>query len=167
MVKAGQAAPAFKLQDEEGNWVNLFDFLGEHVVLYFYPKDDTPGCTTEACNFRDKRAEFKTRGITILGVSGDSVESHQKFKAKYGLSFSLLSDPDKKMMKAYGVWKEKSMYGKTYMGAERTTVIINEHGIIEKVFPKVKVGDHIKEIFDHFAASTVKKPANKAAAGKA
>ena len=157
MVKAGQAAPAFRLQDDEGNWVSLADFRGEHVVLYFYPKDDTPGCTTEACAFRDQSQEFRTRGIAILGVSADTVESHEKFKAKYGLPFALLSDPDKKTLKAYGVWKEKSMYGKKFMGIERTTVIIDEHGNIEKVFPKVKVTNHIKEILDQFSASTVKR----------
>ena len=121
------------------------------MVIYFYPKDDTPGCTAEACDFRNQSTEFKTRGIKILGVSADSVESHQKFKEKFHLNFALLSDPDKKMMKAYGVWKEKSMYGKKYMGIERTTVIIDENGVIEKVFPKVKVADHIKEILNNFA----------------
>jgi thioredoxin-dependent peroxiredoxin len=157
MVKEGEAAPAFKLQDDQGNWVSLSDFRGEHVVLYFYPKDDTPGCTAEACAFRDQSTEFKTRGIAILGVSADSVESHEKFKSKYALHFPLLSDPDKKVMKAYGVWKEKAMYGKKYMGAERTTVIIDEHGNIEKVFSKVKVAGHVKEILDKFSASTVKR----------
>ena len=153
MVKAGEAAPAFKLQDEDGNWVSLSDFLGTHVVLYFYPKDDTPGCTTEACSFRDEYAEFKTRGIAILGVSADSVESHRKFKDKFHLTFPLLSDPDKKMIKAYGVWKEKSTYGKKFLGIERTTIIINEHGMIEKVFPKVKVNGHTQEILNSFAGS--------------
>src|SRR5439155_17896310 len=119
MVKEGQAAPAFKLQDDQRNLVSLADFRGEHVVLYFYPKDDTPGCTTEACAFRDQSREFRTRGIAILGISADSVESHEKFKTKFGLNFPLLSDPDKKVMKAYGVWKEKSMYGKKFMGIER------------------------------------------------
>ena len=152
MLKEGQAAPAFKLQDDEGNWVSLADFLGTHVVLYFYPKDDTPGCTTEACSFQSQSPEFRTRGIAIVGVSADSVESHQKFKAKYHLGFPLLSDPDMKAIKAYGVWKEKSMYGKKYMGIERTTFIIDEHGKIEKVFPRVKVSDHVKEIFDCFSA---------------
>jgi peroxiredoxin Q/BCP len=157
MVKAGQAAPAFKLQDDQGNWVSLSDFLGGHVVLYFYPKDDTPGCTTEACGFRDQSREFRTRGIAIVGVSADSVESHQKFKEKFHLDFPLLSDPDKKVLKAYGVWKEKAMYGKKYMGIERTTIIIDEHGNIEKVFPKVKVTGHVKDIFDTFSAPTNKR----------
>src|SRR4029077_10593196 len=146
MVKAGQAAPAFKLQDDQGNWVSLADFRGEHVVLYFYPKDDTPGCTMEACSFRDQSTEFKTRGIAILGLSADSVESHEKFKTKFGLNFPLLSDPDKKVLKAYGVWKEKSMYGRKFMGIERTTVIIDEHGNIEKEFSKINVDNIDKEI---------------------
>ena len=146
MVKEGQAAPEFKLQDDEGNWVSLNDFKGQHVVLYFYPKDDTPGCTTEACSFRDETAEFKTRGIAILGVSADSVESHQKFKAKFHLTFPLLSDPDKKTIKAYGVWKEKSMYGKKYMGIERTTFVIDGKGTIQKIYPKVSVTGHIDEV---------------------
>src|SRR5438132_556359 len=137
MVKEGQAAPAFKLQDDEGNWVSLSDLRGKSVVLYFYPKDDTPGCTAEACSFRDEFAEFKTRGVEILGVSADSPESHQKFKQKYHLTFPLLSDPDKKTLKAYGVWKEKSMYGRKFMGIERTTLLIDENGKIQKIFPKV------------------------------
>jgi peroxiredoxin Q/BCP len=151
MVKEGEAAPAFKLQDEDGNWVSLSDYAGSSVVLYFYPKDDTPGCTMEACNFRDEVAEFKTRGIMILGVSADSPESHKKFKAKFHLTFPLLSDPDRKTIKAYGVWKEKSMYGKKYMGIERTTFMIDGKGKIEKVFSKVKVADHAQEILNCFA----------------
>jgi peroxiredoxin Q/BCP len=153
MVKEGQAAPDFKLQDDEGNWVSLADFRGKDVVLYFYPKDDTPGCTTEACSFRDQYAEFRTRGIEIAGVSADSVESHAKFKAKFHLRFPLLSDPDKKTIKAYGVWKEKSMYGKKFMGIERTTFAIDENGMIEKIFPKVKPAEHIREILDNFSAA--------------
>jgi peroxiredoxin Q/BCP len=152
MLKEGQAAPDFKLQDDEGNWRTLADFKGLHFVLYFYPKDDTPGCTQEACSFRDKFAEFKTRGIAIVGVSADSVESHKKFKEKFHLSYPLLSDPDKKTLKAYGVWKEKSMYGKKFMGIERTTFIIDAGGEIKKIFPKVKVADHVKEILESFSA---------------
>jgi peroxiredoxin Q/BCP len=155
MIKEGQAAPAFKAQDDEGNWVSLGDFKGQHMVLYFYPKDDTPGCTAEACSFRDEWAEFKTRGIAVLGVSADSIEAHQKFKAKFHLRFPLLSDPDKKMINDYGVWKEKSMYGKKYMGIERTTFIIDQHGKIEKIFPKVKVTDHVDDILESF--STIKR----------
>jgi thioredoxin-dependent peroxiredoxin len=152
MVKEEQAAPDFKLQDDEGHWRSLADYRGLHLVLYFYPKDDTPGCTAEACSFRDELAEFKTRGIAIVGVSADSVESHQKFKSKFHLSFPLLSDPDKKTIKAYGVWKEKSMYGKKFMGIERTTFIIDGEGKIKKIFPKVKVADHVKDILESFSA---------------
>ena len=150
-MKEGQPAPAFKLQDEEGQWISLSDYAGTHVVLYFYPKDDTPGCTMEACSFRDEFAEFKTRGIVILGVSADSVESHAKFKAKYHLSFPILSDPDKKTIKAYGVWKEKAMYGKKYMGIERATFMIDGAGKIEKIFSKVKPSEHAQEILNCFA----------------
>src|SRR5882672_2566204 len=148
MVKEGQAAPDFKLQDDEGHWRSLADYKG----LYLYPKDDTPGCTTEACNFRDEFSEFKTRGIATVGVSADSVESHQKFKSKHHLDFPLLSDPDKKTIKAYGVWKEKSMYGKKFLGIERTTFIIDGEGKIKKIFPKVKVADHVKDILESFSA---------------
>ena len=155
MVKEGQKAPAFKLQNDEGEWVSLEDYAGRHLVLYFYPKDDTPGCTTEACSFRDQFAEFKTRGIEIAGVSADSPDSHKKFKEKFHLNFPLLSDPDKKMMKEYGVWKEKSMYGKKFMGIERTTLMIDEDGKIVKVFPKVKVSDHVEDILESF--STLKR----------
>jgi peroxiredoxin Q/BCP len=151
MVKEGQAAPDFKLQDDEGIWRTLADYAGLHLVLYFYPKDDTPGCTAEACSFRDEYSEFRTRGIATVGVSADSVESHQKFKEKYHLRFPLLSDPDKKAIKAYGVWKEKSMYGKTFMGIERTTFMIDANGKIEKIFPKVKVAEHVQDILNCFA----------------
>jgi peroxiredoxin Q/BCP len=118
--------------------------------LYFYPKDDTPGCTTEACEFRDEFAEFRTRGILIVGVSPDSPESHAKFKAKYGLRFALLSDPDKKVAKAYGVWKEKAMYGKKYLGIERTTFIIDTHGTINMIFSRVKPAGHADELLKAF-----------------
>ena len=155
MVKEGQAAPAFKLQDDEENWVSLTDYAGSHVVLYFYPKDDTPGCTTEACSFRDEYSEFRTRGIIIVGVSADSPESHRKFKDKFHLNFKLLSDPTKQTIKAYGAWKEKSMYGKKYMGIERMTFMIDEHGKIEKIFPKVKASEHATEILESF--STLKR----------
>ena len=150
MVKEGQAAPDFTLKDDEGNSVSLSDFSGHKIVLYFYPKDDTPGCTNEACEFRDEFAEFRTRGILIVGVSPDSPESHAAFKAKYGLRFALLSDPDKKVMKAYGVWKEKSMYGRKYLGVERTTFIIDGQGTINKVFSKVKASRHAADLLKAF-----------------
>lgn len=130
----------------EGKDVRLSDFKGQKVVLYFYPKDDTPGCTKEACSFRDGMSAIKQRGAAVLGVSVDPVKSHEKFKTKYRLNFPLLSDADKKVVQAYGVWKEKSMYGRTYMGTERTTFIIDEKGKIAKIFPKVSVDGHLDEV---------------------
>ena len=161
MLKEGQEAPDFTLKDDRGNEVSLADYAGRKFVLYFYPKDDTPGCTAEACDFRDEYAEFRTRGIDIVGVSADSPESHAKFKDKHHLNFALLSDPEKKVLIAYGVWKEKSMYGKKFMGVERMTFIIAD-GQIMKIYPRVKVGGHIDDIlktFGHlktFARSEVK-----------
>jgi peroxiredoxin Q/BCP len=145
-LKPGDAAPNFSLEDDQGKETKLADFKGKKVVLYFYPKDDTPGCTTEACSFRDGFKEIAKKGAVILGASVDSVASHQKFKNKFKLNFPLLSDPDKKLVNDYGVWKEKSMYGRTYMGIERTTFIIDEKGKIASVFPKVKVADHYDEV---------------------
>ena len=146
MVKEGEAAPAFKLQDDQGNWVSLSDFKGEHVVLYFYPKDDTTGCTKEACDFQANLNAFKKRGAIVLGISPDSEKSHQKFKNKYELSFPLIVDEDKSIANQYGVWQEKSMYGRKYMGIVRTTFIIDEKGKIAKIFPKVKVTDHAEAV---------------------
>ena len=142
----GQRAPDFAVQTDGGTAASLSDFRGKKVVLYFYPKDDTPGCTKEACAFSEGLAKIKARGAVVLGASADSVKSHQRFKEKYRLGFPLLSDPDKALLKAYGVWKEKSMYGRTYMGVERTTVIIDEQGRIAKVFPKVSVTGHYEEV---------------------
>ncbi len=149
MPEVGKKAPEFSLKDDSGQTVSLKDFRGKKVVLYFYPKDDTPGCTQEACDFRDQGKTFKKENAVILGVSADSVESHAKFKKKFDLPFPLLSDPEKETIKAYGVWKEKSMYGKKYMGIERTTFVIDEEGKINKVFPKVKVTDHIEEVLEN------------------
>src|SRR5499427_4425171 len=132
-MKVGDKAPDFTVTDDSGKKVKLSDFKGKKVVLYFYPKDDTPGCTTEACNFRDGLDEIKERGAVVLGVSADSVDSHKKFKKKFELNFPLLSDPEKKMIESYGVWKEKSMYGKKYMGIERTTFVIDPEGKISHV----------------------------------
>jgi thioredoxin-dependent peroxiredoxin len=146
VLKEGKAAPVFKLPDADGTMVSLRDFKGKKVVLYFYPKDDTPGCTKEACSFRDGIAEIKKKKAVVLGVSPDSVKSHGKFRDKFGLNFPLLADEDKTVVEAYGVWKEKSMYGRTYMGVERTTVIVDENGKIAKVFPKVKVDGHLDEV---------------------
>ena len=147
MLNIGDKAPDFKLKNDSDEDVSLKDFKGKNVVLYFYPKDDTPGCTTEACDFKDQNKKFEKKNAVVLGVSADSVDSHVKFKKKYGLPFHLLSDPDKKMLEAYGVWKEKSMYGKKYMGIERSTFVIGESGKIEKIFPKVSVTGHVDEVF--------------------
>ena len=145
-VQVGQAAPEFTLLSDEGKEVSLKEFRGKKVVLYFYPKDDTPGCTKESCSFRDGYSEIRKKGAVVLGVSIDSVESHKKFKTKFHLNFPLLSDADKKVVSAYGVWKEKSMYGRTYMGIERTTFVIDESGKIAKIFPKVSVDGHFDEV---------------------
>ena len=147
-LKVGQKAPDFTVMDDQGEKVKLADLKGKKVVLYFYPKDDTPGCTKEACAFRDGIDKIKKRGAVVLGVSADSVESHKKFKSKFDLNFPLLADSDKKMVEAYGVWKEKSMYGKKYMGIERTTFVIDENGKITHIFPKVKVDQHYDEVLE-------------------
>ncbi len=146
MIEENKKAPQFTLPDQNGNKVSLKDFLGQKVVLYFYPKDNTPGCTKEACDFRDSIEDFKKIKAVVLGVSPDSVESHKKFAGKYDLPFPLLSDPGKKVLEKYGVWKEKSMYGRKYMGVERTTVVIDEKGKILKIFPRVKVKGHVDQV---------------------
>lgn len=148
MITEGKKAPDFTLSDQDGNKVKLSDFKGKHVVLYFYPKDNTSGCTKEACNFRDTFPEFKKVDAVILGVSPDSVSSHKKFAEKYDLPFRLLADEDKKVVEKYGVWKEKNMYGKKYMGVERTTFVIDPEGKIKKIFPKVKVDNHHNEVLE-------------------
>jgi thioredoxin-dependent peroxiredoxin len=147
-LKVGQKAPDFTVLNDQGEKVRLADLKGKKVVLYFYPKDDTPGCTKEACAFRDGIAQIKKKGAVVLGVSADSVASHEKFKKKFELNFPLLADTDKKMVEDYGVWKEKSMYGKKYMGIERTTFIIDEQGKISHIFPKVKVDEHYEEVVE-------------------
>lgn len=148
MIEEGIKAPDFTLPDQNGNKVKLSDLKGKYVVLYFYPKDNTSGCTKEACNFRDAFPKFKNIDAVILGVSPDSVASHKKFAEKYKLPFSLLADEDRKVIEKYEVWKEKSMYGKKYMGVERTTFIISPDGKIKKIFPKVKVDNHHKEVLE-------------------
>ena len=145
-MKEKDIAPDFALKDQDGKTHKLSDYKGKKIVLYFYPKDDTPGCTKEACDFRDDFSLIKKKNAVILGMSADDENSHQKFIKKYSLPFTLLSDPDKKILQKYGVWKEKSMYGKTYMGIERTTIIIDEKGRIQKIFPKVSVDGHSKEV---------------------
>lgn len=146
-LKEGNRAPDFILPSSDGGNVSLKDFKGkEIVVLYFYPKDDTPGCTKEACSFRDQRKLFQAQGAEIFGVSFDSIDSHKKFIGKYKLSFPLLADEDKTVAKKYGIFKEKSMYGRTFMGIERTTFVIDKHQKIAKIFPKVKVEGHADEV---------------------
>jgi thioredoxin-dependent peroxiredoxin len=148
MIEQGQPAPDFTLQDQEGKSVTLSALQGSPVVLYFYPKDDTPGCTTEACAFRDAEADYQAAGAKVLGVSPDNVKSHARFAAKHQLPFPLLADTETKVCELFGVWKEKSMYGRTYMGVERTTVLIDAKGIVRKVFPKVKVPGHSEAVLE-------------------
>jgi len=150
MVKEGNAAPAFTAKNTNGETVRLKDLRGQKVVLYFYPKDDTPGCTKQACSFRDAFADFKKLGIKVLGVSPDSEASHQKFTAKYKLPFALLADPDHAIADAYGVWGEKKFMGRTYMGVKRITFLIDEKGKIKKIFEKVKPGEHAAEVLEAF-----------------
>jgi|SRR5690554_1071346 len=148
MPEEGKKAPNFKLKNQNGEVISLNDFKGKNVVLYFYPKDDTTGCTAEACSFRDDFPKFEKINAVILGVSPDSVESHKKFEQKYNLNFNLLSDEKKEVVEKYGVWKEKNMYGRKYMGVERTTFIIGPDGKIKKIFRKVKVNGHNKEVLE-------------------
>ncbi len=148
MPEVGKKVTNFKLQDQNGKTISLSDYKGKNVVLYFYPKDNTSGCTKEACNFRDEFPKFKDINAVILGVSPDSVESHKKFAEKYDLPFTLLSDEKKEVLKKYEVWQEKSMYGKKYMGVVRTTYIIDHEGKIKKIFNKVKVDGHNKEVIE-------------------
>lgn len=146
MIEVGQIAPDFELNDEHGLPVRLSELRGKKVVLYFYPKDMTPGCTQEACDLRDRHDRLRAAGAVVLGISPDSEKSHQKFAAKYALPFTLLADPDKTAATVYGVWKEKSMYGRSYMGVERSTFLIDERGTITAVWPKVKVAGHGDEV---------------------
>ncbi len=145
-LKIGAKAPDFTLPTGDGKELSLSDFKGKKVVLYFYPKDMTSGCTREACSFQENLGTIKKKGAVVLGVSTDSPTSHEKFAGKYELSFPLVSDEKKELVKKYGVWKEKTMYGRKYMGVERTSFIINEHGIITHIFPKVKVDGHTAEV---------------------
>jgi len=147
-LEVGDRAPAFKLKNQDGEIISLSDLKGKPVVLYFYPKDDTSGCTKEACNFRDEFPKFGKLNAEIIGISADSVDSHKKFADKYKLPFNLLADEKKEIVEKYGVWKEKNMYGRKYMGIERTTFIIDANGKISKIFPKVKVDGHNQEVMD-------------------
>jgi peroxiredoxin Q/BCP len=151
MIEPGQKAPSFSLEADDGRQVSLDDFRGKKVVVYFYPKDDTSGCTAQACDVRDGMDRFHEVGAVILGVSPDSRRSHEKFKSKYDLNFPLLVDEDHSVSEAYGVWKEKSMYGKKYMGIERSTFIIDEEGVLEAVWRNVKAGEHGRRLEDYFA----------------
>ena len=150
MLKEGDKAPDFTAKNQDGETVKLKDLKGERVVLYFYPKDDTPGCTKQACSFRDADDVYRKKGIKVLGVSIDDEKSHQKFISKYELPFDLLADTDKSIVEKYGVWGEKSMYGRKYMGTHRKTFLIDEKGKIVKIFDKVKVAEHADEVLKAF-----------------
>ena len=163
-LKVGDAAPAFALQTRKGEAVRLSAFRGRYVVLYFYPKDDTPGCTKEACSFRDATAPFTALNAVVLGVSRDTLASHQRFAEKFHLSFPLLSDPDAAVCKAYGVYKQKSMYGRTYWGIERTTWLIDPDGRIAAVFPKVSVDGHTEAVLEALRRSIADTPPARAQA---
>jgi len=151
-LELGKKAPAFSLPDQDGKQVTLSSFKGKPVVLYFYPKDDTPGCTQEACDFRDAYSALKKAGAVLLGVSPDDARSHGKFAAKFALPFPLLADTNHDVAEAYGAWAEKSMYGRTYMGIVRSTFLIDAAGKLAKVWPKVKVRGHVDEVREALAA---------------
>lgn len=153
MLEAGMKAPDFTLPDKDGNPVSLSDFAGKKVVLYFYPKDNTPGCTRQACAFAAAYGEFEQLGVPVIGVSKDSAASHQKFADKHSLPFILLSDPELTSIQAYDVWQEKKLYGKVSMGVVRTTYVIDEHGVIEKAMPKVKPDTNAAEILDYLKSA--------------
>lgn len=150
MLKEGEKAPDFTAKNQDGEEVKLSDFKGEKVVLYFYPKDDTPGCTKQACSLRDSFPKLKENNITVLGVSTDDEKSHRKFIEKYDLPFTLLADTDKEIVNKYGVYGEKNMYGRKYMGTNRTTFLIDEDGNIAKIMKKVKVSEHADEVLKAF-----------------
>jgi peroxiredoxin Q/BCP len=150
-IEEGKPAPDFLLPSTEGNPIRLSDLKGKNVVLYFYPKDKTPGCTKEACDFRDSIKRIKEQNAVVLGVSADSLNSHDRFLKQYKLSFPLLSDEGKEVLKKYGVWKEKSFMGRKFMGIERTTVVIDAAGNVQKIFPKVKVEGHCDEVLETLA----------------
>jgi peroxiredoxin Q/BCP len=168
----GDQAPGFQLPDQDGNLVTLAQHAGKHVVLYFYPKDDTPGCTTEACDFRDQHSALVAAGAVVLGVSADSAASHQKFATKFSLPFPLLADTEHTLAEAYGVWGEKSLYGRTFLGITRATFLIGPDGRVKQVWPKVKVNGHVQEVLAALGgtgAKAVKKaaPTKKVSARKA
>ena len=152
MLEVGMKAPLFTLLDKNGNLVSLSDFLGKKVVLYFYPKDNTPGCTRQACAFGESYEAFQAKNTVVIGISKDSVASHQRFAEKYHLPFILLSDPELQAIQAYGVWQEKKLYGKVSMGVVRSTYLIDEQGMIEKVMPKVKPDTNAGELLAYLGA---------------
>ena len=148
MLKVGNKAPKFELPDQDGKLHKLSDYLGKKVLIYFYPKDDTPGCTTEACNFRDNFADMSKMGLVVLGVSKDSVKSHKKFADKYDLNFPILSDESTEMIKDYGAWRLKKFMGREYMGIERMSVLVDEDGKVAKIYESVKPADHTQEVIE-------------------
>lgn len=153
MLKKGDMAPVFELLNQDGNTIRLEDFRGKTVVLYFYPKDNTPGCTNQACGFRDINRELEEMNVKLLGVSRDGQNAHSKFIEKYGLNFDLLSDPEKIVHEAYGVWQEKTTYGKKVMGTVRSTFVIDEKGYIKEIFNKVKAKENPFEVLDYIKKS--------------
>ena len=152
-INVGEAAPDFTAKDQEGKSISLKDFAGEKVVIYFYPKDDTPGCTAQACNLRDNYSELQNKGIKIIGVSADSEAKHQKFIAKYDLPFPLIADTDKSVIETFGIWGEKKFMGKTYDGIHRTTFVLDEKGIVIERIDKVKTKDHTKQILEAISSN--------------
>lgn len=149
VIEEGNIAPYFEGIDQNGSLVKLSDFIGKKVVLYFYPKDNTPGCTAESCDLRDNYEAFLAKGYVVVGVNIGSVASHKKFSDKYNLPFPLIADEDQKIVSDYGVWREKKLYGKSFMGIVRTTFIIDERGVVEKIFSKVDTKNHSNQIFDN------------------
>ncbi len=152
MLQAGDKAPNFAAEAQHGAVVNLSDYNGRKVVLFFYPKDNTPGCTMQACNLRDHIPQLNAHGVEVLGVSGDSVASHKRFASKHQLPFLLIADTDKRIMQEYGVWGEKKMYGRTFLGVKRTTFLINEDGVIHHIFRRPKLSGHADEVLKAFGA---------------
>lgn len=146
-LKEGMKAPQFEGHDQDGKLIRLSDFTGKKVILYFYPKDNTPGCTAEACDLRDNNSELLKKGFVVIGVSADNEKSHKNFAGKYSLPFPLIADTEKKILDAYGVWKEKSLYGRSFLGIVRTTFVIDEKGMIEKIIAKVDTKNHTAQIF--------------------
>ncbi|MCP3059432.1 thioredoxin-dependent thiol peroxidase [Myxococcus sp. K38C18041901] len=161
MPQAGDAAPDFQLQDQDGNTVTLSRFAGKNVVLYFYPKDDTPGCTVEACSFRDEHSTLEAAGAVVLGVSADNTASHRKFATKFSLPFPLLADTEHQMSEAYGVWGEKSLYGRKFLGITRATFLIGPDGKVKQVWPKVKVTGHVVEVLAALGAKPTSLPSGE------